>query len=75
MLPGHTFLVDDVDLSSSHLIARERVVGYRQVPDSHLLAIALRHGCRLATFDRGVFDLVPPDRAPEDAVVLLSASS
>ena len=74
-LPGHTFLVDDVDLSSSDLVARERVVGQRQVTDAHLLAIAMRHGCRLATFGRGILDLVPADRTPEDVVVLLPASS
>lgn len=74
-LPGHVFLVDDVDLSSSDLVPRDRVVGHRQVSDAHLLALAMRHGCRLATFDRGILDLVPADRTPEDVVVLLPASS
>lgn len=55
---GHVFWPDDVAL-----VGRpgplDRVVGYRQVTDAHLLELAIRHGGRLATFDRGVCDLVP----------------
>ncbi len=63
-----------MDLASSDLIARDRIVGCRQVTDAHLLAIALASGGRLATFDRGIVDLVPGGVAPEDALTLLSAS-
>jgi hypothetical protein len=31
-----------------------RLVGHRQVPDAHLLALARRHGTRVATFDAGL---------------------
>ena len=51
----HIFLPDDVELvvgSESALAAR--IVGHRQVADAHLLALALRHGARLATLDRAI---------------------
>ena len=54
-VPGHTFFADDLELvlGNGHL-APERMVSYRLVTDAHLLAIARRHGARLATLDRGV---------------------
>ena len=73
-LPGHRFFADDVDLSTSDLLLRDRIVGYRQVTDAHLLAVAIRNQSRLATFDRGMLDLVPSGTDPSDAVVLLAAS-
>lgn len=51
---GHRFLVDDVPLVVGPHLPAERVVTYRQVSDAHLLALARRHGARLATLDRGV---------------------
>lgn len=68
-LAGHTFWVDDMAIVSSENIARERIVGYRQVTDAHLLALAIANDGRLATFDAGVAELAP-DNA-EDVVVLL----
>jgi len=71
-LPGHRFYTDDTDLSTSDLVFRERIVGSRQVTDAHILAVAIRNEGRLATFDRGLLDLVPAGIDPDDAVVLLS---
>jgi len=58
---GHTFWIDDVSPVASDPSAFERVVGYRQVTDAHLLTLATRRGGRLATFDRGVGELAPDD--------------
>ena len=74
-LPGHRFYADDIDLSNSELVFRQRIVGFRQVTDAHLLAVAVRNGGRLATFDRGLLDLVPEGMDPDDAVVLLGAAA
>jgi toxin-antitoxin system PIN domain toxin len=74
-LPGHRFYADDVDLSASDLVFRERIVGFRQVTDAHLLAVAIRNGGRLATFDRGLLDLVPEGMDPDDAVTILRAAA
>ncbi|HLI43204.1 MAG TPA: TA system VapC family ribonuclease toxin [Acidimicrobiales bacterium] len=57
-VPGHTFLPDDVELlAGEQLVDTTRVVTYRLVTDAHLLAVARRHGARLATLDRGVREL------------------
>ena len=62
-LPEHVFVPDDVDLSRSSRFLHERLLGYRQVSDAHLLAIALNHDVRLATFDRGIRQLLSRDQA------------
>jgi toxin-antitoxin system PIN domain toxin len=51
---GHRFLPDDVPLVVGSHVPAERMATYRQVTDAHLLALARRHGARLATIDRGV---------------------
>lgn len=71
-LPGHVFWADDIDLANSEHIAWERVGSHAQVTDAHLLAIALRHGGRLATLDRALADLVPEGVAGA-AVMLIPA--
>lgn len=70
-LPGHVFWTDDVAVTSSKHVARERIVGYRQVTDAHLLALAIGNDGRLATFDAGVAELAPEHA--DDAVVVLAA--
>ncbi len=53
-VPGHEFLIDDVPLVLGSLVPLDRVGSYRQVMDAHLVAVARRHGARLATLDRGI---------------------
>lgn len=54
-VPGHVFLPDDLEgVVGEGFVPTERIVTYRQVTDAHLLAVARRHGARLATLDRGV---------------------
>jgi uncharacterized protein len=69
-LPGHVFWTDEIDLSGTEHIAWERLGSHAQVTDAHLLAIALHHGGRLATFDRELVNLSP---VAQRSVVLLSA--
>jgi hypothetical protein len=47
------------------------VVGYRQTTDAHLLTLATARGGRVATFDRGLADLVPDDRRQDGLVLLI----
>ena len=68
---GHVFWHDDVSLATDELVFRERLVGHRQVTDAHLLALAMRRGGRLATFDRGILQLVPRGRSAPDVVELI----
>ena len=51
---GHQFLLDDVEGVVGTLMPTTRISTHAQVTDAHLLALARRHGARLATFDRGM---------------------
>ncbi|MGH9091177.1 MAG: TA system VapC family ribonuclease toxin [Acidimicrobiales bacterium] len=74
LVAGHRFLPDDVELvvgtGAGGMVDRERVVTHGLVADAHLLALARRHGARLATLDRGAAALASPDVAD---VVLVGA--
>ncbi|MBO0824114.1 MAG: PIN domain-containing protein [Actinobacteria bacterium] len=66
---GHVFFPDDVELvTGSERVLAQRLVGYRQVTDAHLLAVARRHGARLATLDNAVRTLAGEDAG--DVVVV-----
>jgi len=73
-LPHHVFWEDDVSLATSEQVDLSRILGHRQVTDAHLVALALRRGGRLATFDSGVLDLVPAGATPEAAVCLVKST-
>ena len=66
-LAGHELWPDDLDLARAPEVPFERLTGYRQVTDAHLLALAVRHGGRLVTFDAAVAELA--DRS--DRVIVL----
>ena len=51
-LPGHSFWPDDISLVGSDLIDAALILASGQVTDSYLLALAVGHEGRLATFDR-----------------------
>jgi toxin-antitoxin system PIN domain toxin len=73
-VPGHVFWSDDTSLCTSRFVARGRLVGYRQVMDAHLLALALARGGRLATFDRGVLEIVPDSVRADLAACVIPAA-
>lgn len=58
-LPGHTFWSDDVALVMGKEGDRGAVSNHRQVTDHHLIALALRYGGRLVTFDAALADSAP----------------
>jgi toxin-antitoxin system PIN domain toxin len=51
-LPGHAFWPDDISLAGADHVDSARIRTPGQVTDSYLLALAVAHGGRLATFDR-----------------------
>lgn len=51
-LAGHAFWSDDVSLLRSGSIDCSRLLTSAQITDTHLLALAARHGGKLASFDR-----------------------
>jgi toxin-antitoxin system PIN domain toxin len=71
-LPHHHFWADDISLAASEFVEMSRVVGFRQVTDAHLLALALRHGGCLATLDRDLRALVPSGYQADRVVVDLT---
>ena len=56
-MTGHVFWTDDVSPSDPESFPFHRVIGYRQITDAHLVALAHRNGGRLSTFDQGIPDL------------------
>ena len=71
-LRGHVFWPEESSVLDDRWVSLDRIRTYRQVGDAHLLALALRHEGRLATFDRGVLDLVPPGLDAECDVQLIA---
>lgn len=51
---NHHFWHDDRSLLDAAIFRPEAIVNHRQITDVHLLALAIRHGGRLATFDRSI---------------------
>lgn len=70
-LEGHAFWADDVSLAREEHLPLERLIGYRQVTDAHLLTLAIHHGGRLVTFDRAIRTLVPAASDPDDVLLVL----
>jgi toxin-antitoxin system PIN domain toxin len=68
--PSHEFWPDDVSLLDDRAVDAARVLGPRQVTDLYLLALAVRHGGRFATFDGGVPRSPVHGARPEQLVVL-----
>lgn len=51
-IPGHGFWPDDVSLADPTLFDTHQLLTSAQVIDAYLLGLAVKHGGRLATFDR-----------------------
>lgn len=52
--PQHAFWPDDVSLLDPANIDHSRLLSQRLITDVYLLALAVKHGGRLVTFDRGI---------------------
>jgi len=50
--PGYTFWADDLSLLDMDRVDLNAILSSRHVTDTYLLALAVKHGGRLATFDR-----------------------
>ena len=51
---GHVFWPAGLGIVDAIQLAGRTPRGHRQVTDAYLLGLALRHGGRLATFDKGM---------------------
>ncbi len=70
MAPDHAFWPDDVNLLESGLIDWSGVLGHRQVTDAYLLALAVRNGGRLVTFDKRIAVETVTGAASDNLVVI-----
>ena len=71
--PAHRFWPLVGGLSDIRDEIRVRVVGHHQLTDAVLIDLAIRHQGRLATFDRRVLGLIPPDSVLQQAVAIIPA--
>lgn len=69
--PSHTFWTDDISILEDH-IPSDLLVGHRQVTDAYLLGLAIRHGGRLVTLDKGVSALLSTRNPHRAALHVLS---
>jgi uncharacterized protein len=53
-LPGHQFWSDSVSLLDDRVFRPEVIKGHNQITDVYLLALAIHHRGKLATFDRSI---------------------
>ena len=66
----HEFWPDDLSLIDGSHIDRRHVLGPKQLTDIYLLALAVKNGGRLVTFDRSIA-LAAVRRATPDHLVVL----
>ncbi len=53
-LPGHEFWPDAVSIADPNVFDHGRILGSSQITDIYLLALAVKNGGRLVTFDRAI---------------------
>lgn len=52
--PGYEFWPDDISIADREIFDHGRILGPKQITDIYLLALAVKNGGRLVTFDRGI---------------------
>jgi toxin-antitoxin system PIN domain toxin len=53
-LSDHEFWPDSISITDPDIFDHSRLLGPNQITDVYLLALAVKHGGRLVTFDRGI---------------------
>ena len=69
--PDHEFWVMTQGFSEMLPDIRQRLMGHHQLTDAMLLDLAIQRGGTLATFDRRVDSLLPPDSEHRSALEIL----
>ena len=69
--PLHEFWSEDFELSEIPELIRSRLQGHGQITDAVLLTLAIRRGGKLATFDRGICNLLPADSPHQAAIEVI----
>lgn len=68
----HRFWPDDVSATDEG-VPGKFLIGHRQVTDAYLLALALRHGGRLVTLDKGLLSLASSIRYDTSGLEVIAA--
>jgi toxin-antitoxin system PIN domain toxin len=68
--PLHEFWPDDLSLLDAARIDYAHVLGPKQITDIYLLALAVKHGGRLVTLDRGISFAVAKGATSEQLVTI-----
>ncbi|MCX6891154.1 MAG: PIN domain-containing protein [Verrucomicrobia bacterium] len=66
----HEFWADDLTITDALVFDRSRWRGHQQVTDAYLLALAVKHGGRLVTFDTGIVPDIVRGASPHHLLVL-----
>lgn len=69
----HAFWPLDSSLVGLHPEIREHLRGPKQMSDAVLLDLAIRRGGRLATFDKGIRNLLPADSPHQASIEVIPA--
>lgn len=70
-LKHHVFWPDDIGVGDG-CVPKSLLVGHRQITDAYLLGLAVRHGGRLVTFDKGILTLARNESACVNALELVA---
>ena len=68
--PDHEFWPDDITITDATLFDHSHILGPNQITGVYLLALALKNGGRLVTFDRGLPLKAVRGAEPKHLVVL-----
>ena len=71
-VPEHRLLLIDFDYSRVLQTCTGGILGHRQITGAWLLATAVRHQCKLVTFDAGIRQLLATDAERQKHLVVLS---
>ena len=66
----HEFWPDSLSMTNAAIFDRNKLRGHQQVTDIYLLALAVEHGGRLATFDQRIQCEAVPGSNAEHLVIL-----
>jgi uncharacterized protein len=72
-ISGHRFWADDVAPAEAKIFTSAALVGHRQVTDAYLVALVQHHKGKLATFDRGVAELIQVHKERSQYITLVEA--
>ena len=72
-ISGHRFWSDDVAPAEAKIFTSAALVGHRQVTDAYLVALVQHHKGKLATFDRGVGELIQVHKDRSQYITLVEA--